>query len=206
MGAIDKVLDDKVRKLANTLRSSGLAASDTEAIRMAKSMTNTESKVTRKESEFGKKDDSQDEMVQRETPRDEPRNVETVNQDLIDSTQEDLDLDKITVEQASQEEIQEPEDHEQTQDVITEEKPVEELEQDENDDFIVSEENEISEEVSYDLQEEKEQPLVNEESQEKEEELVIEDQTQEERAPPKKDISEFEESQVDLSDVFKFKP
>ena len=40
-----QVQDERVRKLAETLRNNGLAASETEAIRMAESMTKTESKV-----------------------------------------------------------------------------------------------------------------------------------------------------------------
>ncbi len=39
------VQDDKIRRLAETLKQNGLAASESEAIRMATSMTNTESKV-----------------------------------------------------------------------------------------------------------------------------------------------------------------
>lgn len=42
-----QVQDDRVRQLAETLKNNGLAASETEAIRMAESMTSTEAKVTR---------------------------------------------------------------------------------------------------------------------------------------------------------------
>lgn len=45
MNPIDQLNDEKVRELARTLRSSGLAASETEAVRMAQSMTRTNSKV-----------------------------------------------------------------------------------------------------------------------------------------------------------------
>lgn len=45
--AFENIKDDSVRKLAETLRSSGLAASDTEAVRMAEEMSSTAKKVQR---------------------------------------------------------------------------------------------------------------------------------------------------------------
>ncbi|MBN1274892.1 hypothetical protein JXA12_01185 [Candidatus Woesearchaeota archaeon] len=41
-----EVHDDKIKRLAETLKNNGLAASETEAIRMATNMTGTEKKVT----------------------------------------------------------------------------------------------------------------------------------------------------------------
>lgn len=46
MNAIDEIKDENVRKVAVTLRSSGLASSETEAVRMAMMMTKTSQKVT----------------------------------------------------------------------------------------------------------------------------------------------------------------
>lgn len=47
MNSIKDIQDEKVRRLAETLRQSGLAASETEAIRMASDMTNTGDKVNK---------------------------------------------------------------------------------------------------------------------------------------------------------------
>ena len=46
MGQIKQLNDPRVRQLAQTLRQNGLAASESEAIRMATSMTSTEQKVS----------------------------------------------------------------------------------------------------------------------------------------------------------------
>lgn len=46
MNAIQEIKDENVRKVAQTLRSSGLASSDTEAVRMATMMSRTSQKVT----------------------------------------------------------------------------------------------------------------------------------------------------------------
>ncbi len=46
MNAIQEVKDENIRKIAQTLRSSGLASSETEAIRMAMAMSKTSKKVT----------------------------------------------------------------------------------------------------------------------------------------------------------------
>ena len=46
MGDLNKIKDESVRRLAETLRSSGLAASDGEAIRMAENMSRTGGKVS----------------------------------------------------------------------------------------------------------------------------------------------------------------
>lgn len=45
MSGINNIQDEKIRQVAMTLKQSGLAASETEAIRMATSMTSTNSKV-----------------------------------------------------------------------------------------------------------------------------------------------------------------
>jgi hypothetical protein len=46
MNAIQEVKDENIRKIAQTLRSSGLASSETEAVRMANAMSKTSQKVT----------------------------------------------------------------------------------------------------------------------------------------------------------------
>jgi len=46
MNAIQEVKDEAIRKVAQTLRSSGLASSETEAVRMAMMMSKTSQKVT----------------------------------------------------------------------------------------------------------------------------------------------------------------
>jgi hypothetical protein len=46
MNAIQEIKDEAIRKVAQTLRTSGLASSDTEAVRMAVMMTKTSQRVT----------------------------------------------------------------------------------------------------------------------------------------------------------------
>ena len=176
MDSINKVRDEKVRTLAKTLRQSGLAASDSEAIRMAEGMTSTESRIQKttesKKAPVKKREPQKvQEPVMKEFEKEEsddiPGSVEKYDQNLI-SEKDEVDFTKITTEQAAS--YQEPE----------EKKYFEEPEEKEESQYPeYSEEKEDSEE--------KEEP--------KPEFKTLE-------RKPKKDMSQFEEAQVDLGSVF----
>jgi hypothetical protein len=193
MSMINKLQDDRLRNLAQTLRNSGLAASDSEAIRMAENMTRTESKVG---NQFNSKEPQKKQETQRsetsftpppvrqEQPQftsqvkqeeeddfDEvPGSIEKLPQDIIKSSFEDIS--DLTVEEAAG-----------LQDIPT-----------------LKEEPQVREEVKQ--EETKETSKVDEDDEYEVEETV---EITQEKQPPKRDLSEFRESQVDLGSVFKFK-
>lgn len=168
---INKIQDERLRNLAQTLRASGLAASDSEAIRMAESMTKTESKISTKTTpEPVKREvptpqpapvvrETQMQQVTQEPELDEeiPGSVENLSQNIISSTDEDIS--HLTVEQAAG----------------------------------IEETKETPEPT----------PTFEEEFDEDQPEETVEIKT--ESKPPKRDLSEFKEAQVDLGSVFRFK-
>lgn len=63
--SLDKIQDENVRRLAQTLRTSGMAASDSEAIRMAQEMASTSGRVQQGYNDYEKKRGIQDESAQK---------------------------------------------------------------------------------------------------------------------------------------------
>ncbi len=195
MNSINNINDEKVRNLAKTLRDSGLALSESEAVRMAKDMTQTESAISQKattktqESRASSrrvvKEDS-DDAKKTEEAEEIPRTYERHDQGLVRENHADPGLKKS-------EEIPKKEDEPDLSKVSLyeaaglNEKPDEEFE----------------EPVSYSESEKEEEP-------EKEEEADKEEYSEEKpkfvtpERKPKKDRSEYEESQVDLSNVFNY--
>lgn len=188
MSMINKLQDERLRNLAQTLRNSGLAASDSEAIRMAESMTKTESRVgnqfntkepqkTQDTVSFEKKINepiqaAPSQILKEPTPQvqeddfDEvPGSIEKVSQDILKSSFEDIS--HLTVEEAAG-----------LQEVQT-----------------LKEEPEVKEEKVK-----QSEPIQEEDEYEVEETVEI----KQEKQPPKRNLSEFRESQVDLGSVFKF--
>ena len=188
MSIINKVSNERVRNLAQTLRNSGLAASDTEAIRMAESMTQTETKIIKKpqttteekkvvveEKKTVIQEPSQilkEEQTEQSKDLDEeiPGSVEVISQEVIQDTNEDIS--HLTVEQAAGLENVQEETNED----------INEINDTPNTDTS-SDEKEVDEDVK-----ENEKPETKESKEEK----------------PKRDLSEFREAQVDLGSVFKF--
>ena len=210
MDSINKVRDEKVRTLAKTLRQSGLAASDSEAIRMAEGMTSTESRiqeVTESKKVPPKKPEPQQVQEQkrqepaREESEDIPGSIERHDQNLL-SENDVLDFSKITTEQAAgyqQEDQFKKEESEYDEELQRTEEP-EELDDEASELDDLDEPEELDDEASeLDDFEEKEETKEKEESENRDEPkpAFI---TPERK--PKKDMSQFEESQVDLGAVF----
>ena len=177
MSGINSIKDENVRKVAQTLRSSGLAASDSEAERMAMSMVNTQRKigehtasknnkeqkiVTTKnvESQESTAPTQKEEVKTFEKEEEIPGTVENLEQDTIKSNY----LEGVMLEDA----VKEQEETDSQNTVETSQQQVEELEP------------EQKEEETEPLQEEKEDKK-------------------------EKDLSSYKEASVDLSQMFKFK-
>lgn len=206
MSMINKLQDERIRKLAQTLRDSGLAASDSEAIRMAEGMAKTEAKITKKEPVV----EEEKPVIRQEQPKQEfnsgfsvpnttsiqenvakeesvqediPGSIENLSQDIITSSYDKSgeDISNLTVEEAAG--LAQPKRE------VVQEEPKEVIQQD-----IVE-------------QQPSQERVAEEESHQEDEDLEEETRelSREESKPPKKDLSEFEESQVDLGSVFKFK-
>ncbi|MFC2134085.1 hypothetical protein ACFLTH_05660 [Bacteroidota bacterium] len=101
--SLDMVKDESVRKLAETLRANGLAASDTEAIRMAEEMSSTAKKIQRSYDEQDEKPEvkptSTSEVVSR--VENEKQHFDSDDSDLTPTTA-NIDSDKIFEEQKEQ--------------------------------------------------------------------------------------------------------
>lgn len=236
MSDINKITDEKVRQLAATLRSSGLAASETEAIRMATSMTQTDSKVSknfdeRKErstmglshlnKQYPKKEESvekgpeqekkenQNETIQ-EAPKSELRADMPIEEAaMLEKDQPTTQTQQETSSEEPQQEInQEPEEEKCCSDCndcdcSKEEHPEIRIEHDDDEEFIIQ--DTFSQEAASKEESDKEKEQGNSESDNKQETEPEEKQgpkTPERK--PKKDISEMEESRVDLGSVFNF--
>lgn len=113
MKSIKDIPDESIRRLAETLRSSGLAASETEAIRMAMGMARTSTKVTEtasksNESETPKEEEpkttiveepKQEQAEERETPvkqetKESMEEDEFIEQEIITSRTESKTVEK----------------------------------------------------------------------------------------------------------------
>ena len=208
----ENVKDDRVKKLAETLRSNGLAASETEAIRMAEGMTSTEAKIQKSYDEQHAEPDKStatEEVVSRVVPE-EPKPVEEESQDVpgsfdkgeIFKKQEGLINDSFSRDLNSDKSVKELVDEDANR-VYSEsaEKEVDE-------DISISEPEEVQTPVE-EVQPEPEQVTTTEPSQEKPSddgfevdktvEIQSEQKSEEER---KKEIESMAESKVDLGDVF----
>lgn len=195
---IKDLRDNKVRELAQTLKSSGMAASETEAVRMALDMTGTASKITENVTEKDRRAKNLSmSYVQEKT-------VETVTDDKGNETTQVLEQEEVQIEteETTSENVLE-EDY--SEDVISQglnqegEKP-----QQDSIDF-----NKVSVAQASGLEEPKHQKSVQEKSEKEQtnEKPKSEDgvrktsMSDEER---KKKASQMEESKVNLADTFKF--
>ena len=238
MNNIRDIPEESIRQLATTLKESGLAASETEAIRMAMSMSHTNSKVSqtfedRKEknimglSHLNKKNTGNSQETQKINPEqttnqdegyklqqdkkvevpktaeqivEEQRNIAENSQSnsfIQQNTNEDIDLSNITLEEAASGHINTAQPEAKEQPVETIEEPREDIsiEFKEDEEFIVQDVI-------------KSAPETNESSEA--EQTQIKSEPAEQTTPntperkPKRDISEMEESKVDLGAVFNF--
>jgi hypothetical protein len=209
--------DTRIRELAETLKKSGMAASETEAIRIATHITGTENRANQNFTE--KKEDCTMGLshLKREAKPQEP---------VEETTAEDLELDSdVTLEEMQQEvkkttaeemieRAQNPQkievrtDYETPEKEVMEEEAEEIYQEPELDESLVEQEEPVVEEaVEEPVKEE-----VTADDNERLGELIKEDidentpeTTQEIKTKaPKRDLSEFEESKVDLSSVFDF--
>ncbi len=190
MNSINDINNEKVRNLAKTLRESGLAVSETEAIRMAKSMTQTESAISKKATD--KSHESKEKVLREpEEPKKEsseeeiPKTVEKYEQNLI------KDKPQESVVQQKQEQKQEEEPDLSKVSLYEAAGIKEEPEQEQSSQETQREESETE------TQKEDSDPESQEESKEESKPTF---KTPERK--PKKDLSEFEEASVDLSNVF----
>lgn len=188
MESIRSIQDESVRKLAETLKQSGLAASETEAIRMASSMTNTNSKVQQTFEDRKDKTIMGLSHLNKEYPK---RNEDgTVRQAEQETTSEAT--------HRSTSSFQRKEDHsgfierEIKKEMISNEEGHEE--------FIEQEIVNSAVEMPKVQERPLERPIFREQTPNQPETQVQNPV----RAPPKRNIADMEESKIDLSDVFNF--
>jgi hypothetical protein len=173
MDRINDLKDETIKTLAQTLKTSGLAASETEAIRMATNMAQTNKKVNTTFEDRKEKNIMGLSFLHKEYKKKEPQ-TETIQEEAY--AQEETT--KPTQENEGCEGCECS--HENYEESLNEEKPLNELfEVETKDEFI-------------------EQELIKEDIAETTKEIPT-------QTKPKRDISEFKESKVDLGDVFKFK-
>jgi hypothetical protein len=194
MDKIDNVKDETIRTLAQTLKSSGLAASETEAIRMATNMAQTNTKVNnnfeeRKEKnimglsflhkeknhELPKQKITEEVVYAEEEPKMQPRYEESMEeiQQKEETNEEYAEENCSSCGCCAHEEINEK--RESLNELFEAETKDEFIKQDLLDEQIKEEEPEITREI----------PVQKKET--------------------KRDLSEYKESKVDLGDVFKFR-
>ena len=251
MSMIKKIQDERLRNLATTLKESGVAASETEAIRMAEGMINIESKMG------GKLKDAQDKALAKKPSQDTkqepsqttphssfeqksqqkqsdveieeeiPGTIENLSQNLVRSSNEYIS--NLTVEQAvgladvepdNNEPNQEVSEREESDEPQTTQETQEETKQEETTQ-VIEETKEITE-THQSIQEttsheDSEEDFINDvdepektnadEPQEPKEENYNsgEEESKSDEDKPKRDLSEFRESEVDLGNVFKYK-
>jgi len=185
MESIRSIQNESVRKLAETLKQSGLAASETEAIRMATSMSNTGNKV--QQTFEDRKDKTIMGLSHLDKPQ--PKKEVTIKEPIqeTDSTsqasssfQRKEDNSGFIEKEVSREMISNEDEHEEfiEQEIVTSEINESAPAQKEFEPEVVAEQKPDVQESSESLQAQK--------------------------APPRKNISEMEESKVNLSDVFNF--
>ncbi|MFP4567861.1 MAG: hypothetical protein ACLFN8_02870 [Candidatus Woesearchaeota archaeon] len=201
MNKIDDLKDETIRTLAQTLKTSGLAASESEAIRMATNMAQTNKKANttfeeRKEKNIMglsflhkeyKKDAPKQHIIQEETYAEEMPKQEITQEEIYQeetTTNPNYDNQETTTQNTQYEQ---QEEHNCTScqgcghdDFIEEDKPLNKLfETETKDEYIKQEIIEDEPEVTKEIPVQKDKP--------------------------KRDLSEFKESKVDLGDVFRFK-
>lgn len=212
MNKIKDLHDLKVKRLAQTLKDSGLAASESEAIRMAFSMTGTQSKISEKrpadptgftpktheqikeeiKGDFDSSKTKEDPKQEQEPAKEEPK--QELEKPKVQEPVEDLDEDIPRTQETYK------------QDVIDKEKDiynmtVEEASKDFDEEEVTIEEEKVKEDIQEETEAKNEpQPVVQKEASQQE---YTQTETKKEE-PPKKDVSQFEESKVDLSKVFSF--
>lgn len=214
MNSIKDISDEKVRKLAETLRQSGLAASETEAVRMALNMTNTVKKVNQT---F---DEKKDKNIMGLSNLNKQSNQTQSNHSTTSSTSsESINHNPRPVQQPTQykQPVQReaPKLHEQHQHQVHPHK-AEMLKKEEDCecepgcecghdcDCSYYEEHDDVEEIEQELVEKPKKEEKTAPKEEPKKEVPAKTNTLE-RAPPKKDISQMQESKVDLTKVFGFK-
>ena len=168
MNRINDLKDETIKTLAQTLKTSGLAASETEAIRMATNMAQTNKKVNTTFEERKDKNIMGLSFLHKEYKKKEPQSEVTHEEVYAELPEEHEGCETCECSAESYEEV------------LDDEKPLNELfEVETKDEFI-------------------EQELIKEDIAETTKEIPTE-------TKPKRDLSEFKESKVDLGDVFKFK-
>ena len=178
---IDDLKDETIRTLAQTLKTSGLAASESEAIRMATNMAQTNKKANTTFNERKEKNTMGLSFLHKDYKKENPKQEiieEEVRAEIREEPREQI-----------REDTQMQEEHDcahcagcEEDKPLNEEKKLNDLfEIKTNDEFI-------------------EQDLIKEEDTQSE--TTQEIKTEEK---PKRNLSEYKESKVDLGDVFKFK-
>lgn len=206
MNSIKDIFDEKVRRLAETLRQSGLAASETEAVRMALSMTNTGNRVNqtfdeRKDKNIMGLSNLNKPQATTQQSTTQPHNSRPIQQ----PTQPTQQVQREPL--RAQQEIHQQHTHKV-------EEPLKSLKEEDcncgpececGHDCNCSHYEEETEEIELIEQELVEEPKSEQKPVQKEElkKEFVKINTPE-RAPPKKDISQMQESKVDLSKVFNF--
>lgn len=175
MDRIDNLKDETIRTLAQTLKQSGLAASEGEAIRMATNMSQTNKKANDTFESRKEKNTMGLSFLHKEN-KEKNQNQEVVKEEVFaeDKPKEEASLEEHECTSCSDCESE-----------INEEKPL-------NDLFNVETKDEF---IEQDLI--KEEPKKEEQPETTQEIPVSNDK-------PKKDLSQYKESEVDLSSVFKF--
>ena len=231
---IKDIRDNKVRDLAQTLKASGMAASETEAIRMARDMTDTASKVTEniEDKERGdevgvtyKQEKSAEEVMPEKTsdnssqtnPKTTQKPQKTQTEEPTETLSEDPE-DKVrvddgtkTVDQGLEQEGEKPEDNE----VDFSEVSVEEAAglEPENEEEKEPEPEQAEQETTttQDEQTPRGKPREEHTSEVEEHDTSTQSEPEEEPQPQEtqekeaeKNPEDFAESDVDLSETFKF--
>lgn len=193
---IDDLKDETIKTLARTLKASGLAASESEAIRMATNMSQTNKKVNSNFEERKERNTMGLSFLHKEVKHDKP------HQRIVEEEVYAREVPQHHGREAPQHYgREEPQMHPEEEvyaddncescgccshheDGLDDEKPLNDLfEAETKDEFI-----------AQDLFEKEEEKIV-----EKTREIIVE------RSEPKKDLSQYKESKVSLSDVFRFK-
>lgn len=183
---IDDLKDETIRTLAQTLKTSGLAASESEAIRMATNMAQTNKKANTTFNERKEKNTMGLSFLHKDYKKQNPHQ-EIVEEEVRAEIQEEAPSETPYEHTRDESIIQEEHNCAHCagcgeEEPLNEEKPLNDLfEVKTNDEFI-------------------EQDLIKEEDTQPE--TTQEIKTEEK---PKRDLSEYKESKVDLGDVFKFK-
>jgi len=230
MNTIKDIQDPSIRKLAETLKQSGLAASETEAIRMASNMSNTNSKVNkvfedRKDKtimglshlnkEVPSKQNSEPSAQNTAAPVEEPaeHSEQASNSQPADVPQNPESAPADFTDEDPSEQVIQQEMVEQPQEITaSSEQSTEPSEPVHEEPAPIQEEVKVEEpehseqntEHSEPAQEEvHEEPAPSTQQAEPSPQPADVPQTPE-RAPPQKNIAEMAESKVDLTKVFNF--